>query len=292
VNKELINQPLPPFFVESFKLPNIENKGAVFPPFNHYYLPFKEIFENSFSMGIVEFAPDIDGVYRSTHLLRPYHGEFYPVLSMSYILKTLGYKSIKLTENSFILDDMEVPLLMEGRYLINMKRDITNYSIGGVFSTIQKLNKGETEKLIVNPEDFKDKIVIIGASAVGVEDLKLTSTGQNVPGVYLHASTIANFLDKDFIQKFSPLITYIIVAIINILLAYLILTGQQILWPVVVFVAGIIFYTLLGFTFFDYHRIWIEMFAPMNSMAFTFLILFIVKSVTEGKEKKFLKAAF
>ncbi|MFZ4713652.1 MAG: CHASE2 domain-containing protein [Bacteriovoracaceae bacterium] len=297
VNKGLLNQNLPQHFIDTFSMQNIEAKNFTSPTFNNYYLPFKEIHENTFSMGVVEFSPDSDGIYRSTHLLRPYHGSFYPVLSMSYWLREKEFKKIEISDNSFKIwrketaQELTLPLF-NGRYLINMKKEIVNYSIGGVFSTIQKIMKGESENLIVNPEDFKDKIVIVGASAVGVEDLKLTSTGNNVPGVYLHASTIANFLDRDFIKQFSPSVIFLLFAFVNVAIGLLILFSPTIIPSISIYILALITHLSIAFILFDHYRLWILIFAPLVSLTLNFFVLFIVKSFTEGKEKKFLKAAF
>lgn len=291
VNKSLINKPLPAPFVENFSLKNVTSTKSM-PEYNNYFLPIKELWENTHSMGVVEFSGDRDGVYRSTHLLRPYQGNFYPVLSMSGILENHKGEKIHLADEKIQIGKLEVPLLWEGKYLINMKRDFNNYSIGGVFATIQKLNKGETDKLIVNPEEFKDKIILLGASAVGVDDLKMTATGKDVPGVYLHASVISNFLDRDFVTQFSPALTLLIFAIINITLGILIIGGQNLTAPLIVFFVALLGHLGVSWFVFNEWRVWVLVFAPLACLGLNFLILFIVKSFTEGKEKKFLRQAF
>jgi len=290
-NKELTNRPLPKNFVERFSLPNIKVKTKLTNT-NQFYLPIHELYENSFSMGVVEFQSDSDGVYRSTHLLRPYQGSLYPVLAMSHALRRRPYKEIILGSKELKIDDKKIPLLLDGRYLINMKKEFTNYSIGGIFATIQKINQGETESLVVNPADFKDKIVFVGASAVGVDDLKLTSTGTSVPGVYLHASLMSNYLDNDFITQFPVPLTFIIFAALNILMGVLVMTGNNLTWPLILFVVTIVGHLFSAFYVFDMHRVWLLVFVPLNSMLASFLTLFVVKSFTEGKEKRFLKSAF
>ena len=291
VNKTLLNRPLPDDFISSFSLKNVQVKTSLPRP-NNFYLPIKELYQNSHSMGVVEFAPDSDGVYRSTHLVRPYQNQYFPVLSMSQMLKELNPKSIVIQDDEIKLDKLKVPLIWEGKYLINMKKDITNYSMGGVLATIQKINNGESEGMIVQPEDFKNKIVFLGASAVGVDDLKMTSTGLNVPGVYLHASIVSNLLDQDFIHQFSIPLTFLIFLIINLLMAYLVMTGHNLLGPLLTFFTSLSLTLGMGFYLFDHQRLWVLWVGPLVSLAVNFLGLFILKSFTEGKEKKFLKAAF
>jgi len=51
------------------------------------------------------------------------------------------------------------------------------------------------------PEAFRDKIVLIGAVAVGLSDLRSTPFDPNFPGVETHATAIDNVLRQQFLEK-------------------------------------------------------------------------------------------
>ena len=291
VNKKIINKPMPIEFTKLFATSNIKSTANL-PKFNNYYLPITELWKNSYSVGVVEFDPDSDGIYRSTHLFRPYQNNFFPVLALAQYLKNNNTQSILLNNRFAELDSLKIPLLADGKYLINMKKDITNFSIGGIFSSIQKINQGTLDNLIVNPSEFKNKIVIIGASAVGVEDLKMTSVGKNVPGVYLHASIISNLIDRDFIQQVSPKSIFLILLIVNITMGILVMQGSNLTYPLLLFFLSFSGYIGLSFYQFDHSRLWFLLISPLFALSINLLLLYIVKSFTEGREKKFLKAAF
>lgn len=292
VNNSMLNNPIPKEFVEKFSLKNVDNVSSLKQDPNNFYIPITEVYQNARDMGVVEFSSDADGVYRSTNLIRQYQGNFYPTLSMSYLNWANKYKKIKMEDDKILLDSLQIPLLEGGRYIINMKKNIVNYSMGGVLATIQKINKGEMDKLMVNPEEFKDKIIILGASAVGVEDLKLTSLGKSVPGVYLHASAISNVLDQDFIKLVSKNWIYIITSILAFIIAMMVLRMQSVLPSVIGFFGATSTYIYICFFLFDKYRLWLLLVIPVLILFFSFLSAFIFKSITEGKEKKFLKAAF
>ena len=50
------------------------------------------------------------------------------------------------------------------------------------------------------PEDLlKDKIILVGPTALGIYDLRITPFQKNYPGVEIHATIIDNILHQNFI---------------------------------------------------------------------------------------------
>ena len=106
---------------------------------------------------------------------------------------------------------VQFPLIRDGNYIINMYGidKVAPYSIGGIFASLQKIKQGELEDLLVNPEEFKDAIVFVGASAVGAKDLKPTPLSSNAPGVIFHVSLASNYLQNDFLTPPDRRITFL-----------------------------------------------------------------------------------
>jgi adenylate cyclase len=291
-NKNLLNRPMPQDFIEQFAMKNVTSKGGEVSKHNKYYLPIRELYQNSSDIGVVEFSSDSDGVYRSSELIREYQGNFFPTLPMAYLQKEFSVKKTTMETGGVRLDKINIPLGHEGRYLINIKDNFTNFSIAGVLATIQKLNNGETDNLIVSPDDFKDKVIFIGASAAGVEDLKLTPLGTRVPGVYLHASIVSNVLNNNFIKKVDVRWIYLITFIICFIISLMVMVDGRIIHSVASFLTITSCYIIAGHYLLDYYQYWLVLVSPISALSFTFLAAFIYMSFTEGKEKRFLKAAF
>jgi len=196
INLSLLNHPMPDDFVAKFAVKIIGKPKAVVSPYNNYYLPFRELYNVSKGVSVVEFSPDPDGIYRSTKPLREYQGKYFPVAGLAPILQ---WEPAGMSERGIKIGAKTIPLDDNGKYTINIYGKFNEYSMSGVFASLQKIRSGEVENLMVDPSEFKDKIVFIGGSAVGVEDLKSTTISSRTPGVFLHASLASNFLENDFL---------------------------------------------------------------------------------------------
>ncbi|MBT4287675.1 MAG: adenylate/guanylate cyclase domain-containing protein, partial [Deltaproteobacteria bacterium] len=287
LNKTLLNLPMPEMYQEKFAFNNIQlKKGAKLKQSNVYYLPFPELYESADQVGIVEFGPDVDGIYRRSHLIRKYGKRYYPVLALSMIGNLFPPDSITVDKQQLTYGKREIPLQKDGTYLINMKKEFVTYSIGGVLASINKMELGEYDEMLFTPEEFQDKIIIIGASAAGIEDLKHTTTGADVPGVLLHASIISNLIDQDYIYEGSELIVFAIVLMACIIITIGILSFKSLLLQGIFPIVLAVVYVGSSYYLMDYYRILIPVIFPLVAFASVFTGSYIYVSATEGKERR------
>ena len=284
-NKDLLNEALPEDFVDKFSVKNIKKGDFLTGPANNYELPIDELYRVSKNIGVVSFQSDDDGVYRRTPLFSHYGEDSFPVLSMAYILDALAPINITKKEGNLYLDKLAIPVLEDETYLINMYKNFKPYSIGGIFNSILQLQEGQIEDLDVSPEEFKNKIVLVGASAIGVEDLKQTSIGTDVPGVILHASLISNILQKDFLRAIPETWKRIIIYALSVLCSFLIIILAsiylQVLFPIVM---GVV-YAIAANTLFE-RNIVIDLVPPILSIFAVWLTSFAYLYFTEGRARK------
>src|SRR3989339_935152 len=211
---------------------------------------------------------------------------------MAPIIDKLDIKNIKLSPRTLFLENLPIQLNNNGQYYINMKKNFTTISAGGLLATIQSINQGNMEGMIVTPEEFKDKIVFLAGSAVGIEDLKATALGQ-LPGVYLHASIIDNILNESFINQIelTSILPYFLLA--SIIVTLFTIGGanpfvQNISFPLIS--AGYLYFATFVFKN-DYT--WYPIITPLLALLLLpYVLSLIFVMMTEGKEKRFLKAAF
>ena len=283
-NTDLLNRPMPDYFVDKFSVKNLTVESEVVRN-NNFYLPFDELSRVSRRVGIVEFTPDRDGVFRRTKLLRGYKSDYFPVMSMAVLLDMIQPDKIVSTGNKIDLEKLAIPLDEDGNYLINMYKNFNLYSISGIFSSIQNIYSGDMEKVSIYPDEFKDKIVIIGASAGGVEDLKATSLDNRMPGVFLHASIISNVLKKDFLRIVPKFWNRIILYGVTISLGLLLMLFSSLFIQIISPPAAALFFTAVSFLTFENNLV-IETVPLLVSVFIAWLSSFIILYFLEGRHKR------
>jgi adenylate cyclase len=277
-NKGLLHRPLPQDFLEqhSRKIDHLKQKNNIF------YLPINELYQNSIATGFVEFEPDFDGVYRRAQLIREYQGVHFPSLALTPFW---GKSKISKHETTFKLDSLNIPVESNGDYLINIKNKFETLSLSGVFQTLIKIKKGESDQFLFDPNQVKNKTIFIGASAAALQDLKTTSVESRSPGVYLHASILDNILKNEFIHKVKEIHPLWIVIVINILISYFIFYHSVYL-QLIFSILPLSLYLYSSFYFFNKQLLLIPLAYPLLSMLSNILTGFIYMTFTEGAEKR------
>ena len=147
------------------------------------------------------------------------------------------------------------------------------------------------ENLAINPDEFKNKTIFIGASAIGLHDLKPTSIGNNIPGVFMHASILSNILQKSFLSPAAPLTTLIYIFLTAIMAAMAVLFGRNIIMQLIIPLAWVITYFSIANWSYDHNQAF-EIIAPLTSLIFTWTAAYLYLFFTEEKEKKKIRQMF
>ncbi len=248
INSEL-GQPMPEEFIRSYSVKKVSGSLVVRPGTenNDFALPIEPLRVASKGVAVVEFAADNDGVLRRTRPLREYQGKYFPVLGIAPFIQ--DDTEVVLERNSIRIGDRTIPTDENGNYLINMYsiEKMSPYSIGGIFASLQKIKKGEIEDLLVSPEEFKDCVVFIGASAVGTKDLKPTPLSPSTPGVLFHVSLTGNYLQNDFLKPADRKLTYLSIFLGAFLAPWMVFYSKRFLLRAVFPFAILVLY--VGFSF-------------------------------------------
>ena len=123
--------------------------------------------------------------------------ELFPSLSVLCVQQHLGAPqlSVRVGEtgvNGVEIGDRFIPTNETGQMLINYRGPaytFPHFSISDIL--LGKVPKGT----------FLNKIVIVGATAIGIGDLRSTPFGHVFPGPEVHANVIDNMLAADFIRR-------------------------------------------------------------------------------------------
>ncbi|MBE0494588.1 MAG: CHASE2 domain-containing protein [Thiomicrospira sp.] len=283
------DRPLPEGFAERFAIKSIS--GLQTSNNNTFYIPFSPLYQKAHRMGVVEFSPDGDGVYRRTQLFRDYQGEFYPVLSVASILHKRSVKDIQFTPTSTKFDQQKIPLDRNGLYQVNFYEKFNTYSLASVLASSFELRKGNLEALytsehLLSPEVFKDKIIFIGTSAVGLEDLKTTPIDSRWPGVFLHAAIASNLLLDDFIIQVPTYQTLFLMLFATSLIFIMLVKFNSLAGQLALPLGLILLFTTANLALFNYANIQLDLIPVLLSVTVAWLLLVGYFSATEGQERR------
>lgn len=291
INQRLLDLPLPESFIKRFSLkttaPDTVSESNVF------YLPFNELLGASSGIGVVSFSADDDTVCRSEKLVFNYQNHYFPTHGTAPAIKRLGFDTITIKDNKAFFQkkdrpDLAIPLTPNGTYYVNMYGRYNAFSYSGVIESMMKIKQGKIDDLMVRPEEFMGKIVYVGASASATQDLKNTSIGKDVPGVFLHASICGNLVSQDFLVFSSFLADSLILPTLLFLCVFFVLFMRRISLQIYLPMSLALVYILIAVFLFT-KNIVIPLAVPLTAMFTAYFLSFSYISFTEGKEKRKVK---
>jgi len=159
------------------------------------YQPIELLGEQADAIGALVALPDVDGGIRQEPLIVDYYGELYPSMALLLAAKSLnlGIEDISITVGSNVqLGRLNIKT--DGHSLMNTffyHDDEHNgaFAIDSFFDVLQ----GK-----ISADKYKDKVVLIGATALGVGDSFVTPIDPTMPPVVTLAHSVSSILNEDF----------------------------------------------------------------------------------------------
>ncbi|MBK9340490.1 MAG: CHASE2 domain-containing protein [Rhodoferax sp.] len=178
--------------------------------------------------GFFNAIADADGIVRATPLLASFESQYYEsfALAMFRVHKGLHQSSLKLQRgnaNSALQIDLN-----GNRRLIYVDEKLSvlipfrgyGGAAGGAYRYISAVDVLSKE---LNESDLKDKIVLIGSTAPGLQDLRTTPVGEAYPGVETHANILSSMLDGKSVYRPDYALGYelLTMLIVSVVLAFI-----------------------------------------------------------------------
>ncbi|MCL4523209.1 MAG: adenylate/guanylate cyclase domain-containing protein [Acidobacteria bacterium] len=248
--------------------------------------------------GFFNVFPDPDGVVRRAPLAIPYgrskdrtEWDLYASIDVQTIRFFLnlplekialnwgetGVESLEFGASNIVIPD-EI-----GRMMINYQGPTGSYKY---FSIADVVNKNFA------PGTFKDKIVLIGATATGIGDLRTTPFGQlDYPGVEIHANVIDNILNQKFLTRQAEQVTLdmLLIFLFGIPLGmWLALTQPK--WMALGLLLLVPFTGLVQYSF--THGAWLNFVVPGFALVSNTGLVALYRVLIEEKEKRKVRGAF
>jgi adenylate cyclase len=239
--------------------------------------------------GYFNMLPDADGTVRWFPMTILYGPDFFAPMSLVALSHYLGNPMTSITLSRVGVEEIrlgrqQIPVDRHGRMLINYLGPpgmVPTYSASA-------LMEGRLPK-----EALKDKIVLLGATAVGIYDLRVTPFSGVTPGVEVQATVLDNLLRSQFIRvpKFGLPLMILTLLGLGVLLG-LVLPKLSAAWAFVFTLLLIEGYTLGNYFSFSRLGIQLELFYPLAEVVGVYLGITMHRFLAEERERLRIRKAF
>ena len=284
------------------------------PPAPEYWNvtpPLGILSENGAGIGHINFFPDPDGPCRSLYPYALFHGKYYPSMAVSIAAHDLGGPVDRYLQKNIL------PLSEKGELLIRYQggrtvsetlvlpngraEAIEKYApyyryipYRFVLHAIQLQAQGRDSEIPkgmgMDPEFFKDKIVLVASTAAGLLDLRATPFQSITPGVEIHANVIDNLLAQRFLRAVPKRWILVSLLVISLLTG---LTAARFSWVTGLVWIGALITGAVSVSWRLYPLGWsVPLAPPVVAAVGTYLFVLLYKYATEEKEKGRVRKAF
>ncbi|NWF55468.1 MAG: adenylate/guanylate cyclase domain-containing protein [Syntrophaceae bacterium] len=239
--------------------------------------------------GYFNIFPDPDGTVRWAPLVIKYRERFYCALSLAVLQKYLDNSPLGLRIAEFGVDqvrlgNLSIPANEEGRLLINYR---------GPQKTFPHYSATDVIHGRIPPTALREKIVLVGATAIGIYDIRVTPFEHVYPGLEIHANVIDSILQGHFLYRpnWITLMDLLVVIVLGVMLGA-ILPHLKAHWGALL--AGGLFLSVavLGKYLFEALGVWMNLTYPSLNLILIYLGVTGYRYMTEEREKKKIRGAF
>ncbi len=256
--------------------------GLYVPQANEMILPIPAFFKASAGIGHINLAYDMDGTARRERLLYEYRGLYIPAYALKMATKYLNLPNSRVRAvlgSSITLGSIEIPTTWDTEMMISFKGPRGSFKSYSYFDVIN-------DKVPVSV--FKNKLVLVSASASGIMNPLSTPTDPTMSVGELSAHTVWSILNNQFIQQppWGSTAELVLILIIGLVVALLLPRLKAV-------IAGVVFLAILivlagGATYFFVSQgLWVWVTYPLLQLILGYIGVVSIKYfVTETRKEK------
>ena len=254
--------------------------------------------ESARSFGFFNTVPDSDGtVRRAPFLLRYEDKDFFPSLELQAVRE---YENIKdqsiigyITANGFDYLELGPHNITTG----SDARTLINYA--GGYLTYPQYSMADVIDGTVPASTFKDKIVLVGATAVGIGDVRITPFQQaDYMGVEIHANVIDNLLNNDeagrgFLKRGTnqEMIDIAFIIVFGVGMGF-VFARLKPLYSAFSLVVALAIFSCIVYLAFAHFGMWLYTVIPAGTLIANYGAITSFRMVTEEREKRKVRKTF
>lgn len=238
--------------------------------------------------GFFNAFPDADGTYRRSVLAVKCDGNYYPSLALGLLLQYLDATPALAIGPAGVeeisIGDLIIPVDESGSLPVNYL---------GPATTFPHYSAADVIAHRIAPEMLHDKIALVGVTATGVFDQRVTPFSPSFPGVEIHATVIDNMLHQNFLIQsgWTKFIDVCFIAVFGLMMGLVVhkLKAFQGIIAGLFLVAA--FLAVNNYVFFRFSIV-LNVVYPVLAMMTVYLGVTVYRYVTEEREKKKIRGAF
>jgi adenylate cyclase len=238
--------------------------------------------------GLFTIKPERDGIVRRVPMIMQAQGQTMPSLTFEMLRVATGsgtilIKAEKAGIKSLGIKGVQIPTDHNGQLWVRYARNDASIYVPAV----NVLEKN------VAPDMIAGKLVLIGTSAVGLNDIKTTPVSRAMPGVEIHAQVLESTLTGDVISQ--PIYGIAVEFVTALLFGIMVITFAPVFGPVTLVALGAAFASMLvGISayFYTQNRLLIDFTYPLMSTTAIYLTLIFSSFVREQAQRKQIRSAF
>lgn len=236
------------------------------------------------NVGIVSLVRNSDGIIRTVDPLMIYKDKYYPLMSFKSGADYLAQKPVKdftVDRNSnLIVGSTKVPLTKEGRAILNWYGPSETHTVIPMYKLINEMDGG-----VKSGFDFKDKIILVGTTAMSLHDTKSVPIQDEVyPGVEIHATFFNNMLDNNFIRKTELLTNILIIVGVIAIVGAIVMLSSSTLFAFLSTTLFAIAYLFISYYVMELYNLWIPVVLPFMAIMAAFALSFLAKYLMKAKD--------
>jgi adenylate cyclase len=239
-------------------------------------------------LGVTTFTRDEDAIVRTVRAYDSYNNETYYHWAFEISRLYLGVeRPTQVTNSSIQFNGQTVPLRPGGEIIVNF---------AGPAETYPTYSASEVHDGIIleqDPDAFRDKIVLIGATSVTLQDIHPTpfSSQNPTPGVEIVANAIDTIVTGNYIREAAPWLAFLI-TLAAALIASLISSSKHPTRTVVLMISIMLIYAITAVVIYFRQRYVLPLIAPQFMLFLGVVLPTLEQAVSQELEKRRVHTLF
>jgi adenylate cyclase len=249
-------------------------------------IPVPEIIRESMALGHVNMFADDDGTLRWEAMAVECDGYLFPSIDVQAAAIYLGIPReriiLDVAEQIKLGNKRTIPIDQHVRSLIYYYGEWQTFK----YLSISDILEGQT-----TPGELRGRIVLIGATAAGIYDLRVTPFSAVMPGVEKHANVISAILENRFLRKVPISTNLIFLVVSGFLFSFLIIRTKALGTTLM---TGLFLVLILGLGHFLFVQkgIWINIAYPAMNILLIFASMMTYNYAFEERAARKIRAMF